>query len=61
MILTVYIFSYLVVRQTYQEVWEKDKQTYLLFPENKILYYLYRPLVYIDGKLTAMQFHIGQH
>jgi hypothetical protein len=61
LIILVYIFSYIIVRQTHQEVWGKDNQTYVIFPENKFLYYLFRPLVLIDGKLTAMQFHIGQH
>lgn len=61
LILSFYVFSYIIFRQRNQEIWEKDNQTYVIFPENKILYYIYRPLVLIDGKLTAMQFHIGQH
>lgn len=61
LIIFVYIFSYIIVRRTHREIWEKDNLTYIIFPENKILYYLFRPLVLIDGKLTAMQFHIGQH
>lgn len=61
LIFSIYVLSYVVVRQTHQEIWEKDNQTYVIFPENKFLYYLFRPLVLIDGKLTAMQFHIGQH
>lgn len=60
-IISIYILSYIFVRQTHQEIWEKDNQTYVIFPENKVLYYLFRPLVLIDGKMTAMQFHIGQH
>ena len=61
LLITIYIFSYIIVRQTHQEIWEKDNQVYVIFPDNKFLYYLFRPLVLIDGKLTAMQFHIGQH
>lgn len=61
LIIFVYIFSYVIFRQTQKEIWEKDNQTYVIFPDNKVLYYLFRPLVLIDGKLTAMQFHIGQH
>jgi len=61
LIFSVYVLSYILVRQTHQEIWEKDNQPYVIFPENKFLYYLFRPLVLIDGKLTAMQFHIGQH
>ncbi len=61
LLITIYIFSYIIVRQTHQEIWEKDNQVYVIFPDNKFLYYLFRPLVLIDGKLTTMQFHIGQH
>lgn len=61
LILLFYVFSYIIFRQYNQEIWERDNQTYVIFSENKILYYLFRPLVLIDGKLTAMQFHIGQH
>ncbi len=61
LLISIYIFSYIVVRQTHQEIWEKDGQSYVIFPEDKFLYYLFRPMVLIDGKLTAMQFHIGQH
>lgn len=60
-LLLIYLVSYIVFRQINSEVWEKDNRTYVIFPDNKILYYLYRPLVYFDGKLTEKQFHIGQH
>ena len=61
LILLFYGFSYVIFRQMNQEIWEKDSQTYVIFPENKVLYYLFRPLVLIDGRLTSIQFHIGQH
>jgi hypothetical protein len=61
LILSLYVLSYIIFRQTNQKIWEKDGQVYVIFPENKFLYYLFRPLVLIDGKLTAMQFHIGAH
>ena len=57
----IYISSYLIFRQTHIEIWEQDRQAYVIFPENKILYYLYRPLSYADGKLSGMNFHIGEH
>ena len=60
-IIDLYLFSYIFVRQTHMEVWEKDKNEYVIFPENKILYYMYRPLSVIDGKLTGIRFHIGPH
>jgi hypothetical protein len=61
-IFAVYFLSYLWLRQTRVEVWEKDNKAYVIFPENQVyLYYLYRPLTYIDTSLTEMRFHIGQH
>jgi len=60
-VIDLYLFSYIFVRQTHMEVWEKDKKEYVIFPENKILYYMYRPVSIIDGKLTGMRFHIGPH
>lgn len=61
-LLFLYLASYGVFRQTHIETWEKDGKEYVIFPEDKIfLYYLFRPLSMIDGKLTGMNFHIGQH
>lgn len=58
----IYVLSYIWLRQTHAEVWEKDAQTYVIFPADKVyLYYIYRPLSYLDGNLTKMRFHIGQH
>ncbi len=61
-VLTLYILSYAVFRQTNSQVWENDGKEYVIFPMNKVyLYYVYRPLSYVDGNLTGMQFHIGDH
>jgi len=60
-LILIYVGGYFVFRQTHIEIWEKDNREYVIFPENNVLYYLFRPLVLIDGKLTGMQFHIGQH
>ena len=60
-IFTTYISSYIFIRQTHIEIWEKDKNAYVIFPQDKILYYMYRPISLIDGKITGMRFHIGQH
>lgn len=57
----IYIGSYVGFRQSSQEVWEKDGNAYVIFPENKILYYVYRPMTLIDSGLTGMRFHIGPH
>ncbi len=57
-----YAFSYIWLRQTHTEVWEKDGNAYVIFPDDKVyLYYFYRPLSYVDGVITGMKFHIGQH
>lgn len=61
-LLLLYVLSYVWIRQTHTEVWEKDNNAYVIFPSDKVyLYYLYRPLSLIDGNLTGMRFHIGQH
>lgn len=58
-----YVGGYLALHQTNIAVWERDRQTYLLFPQNYgvALYYLSRPLSYLDGALTGLRFHIGPH
>jgi hypothetical protein len=62
-VLLLYVGGYVAFRQTHVEIWERDKQAYVIFPEGygATLYYLWRPLTYIDGALTAMRFHIGPH
>jgi hypothetical protein len=59
-LLSLYVAGYLVLRQTSIQVWERDNQAYVIFP-GSALYYLWRPLTYIDGAVTGMQFHIGPH
>lgn len=57
-----YFSSYIWIRQTRTEIWERDGNAYVIFPDDKIyLYYFYRPLSYVDGAATGMRFHIGQH
>jgi hypothetical protein len=58
---TLYFIGYIWLRQTHTEIWEKDGKTYVIFPKNKILYYFFRPLSFIDNNLTGIDFHIGQH
>ena len=58
----IYIVGYAVLRTLNAEVWAKDGQTYVIFPEDPPeLYMIYRPLAYLDNRLTGMQFHIGPH
>jgi len=64
LLLAIYAGSYAVFRQTNQEVWPKDKQTYVMFPSGALgqaLYYAWRPLSYADSTLTGMRFHVGPH
>jgi hypothetical protein len=58
---TIYFLGYILIRQTHQEVWERDGITYVIFPEDKVFYYLFRPLSFNDEKITGIRFHIGQH
>ncbi len=58
----IYVISYLFYRTNKIEVWSKDQKPYVIFPKNqKWVYYAYRPLTYIDSKVTGMRFHIGPH
>lgn len=57
-----YLGAYLGLRFANVEKWEKDGNDYLIFPkESPVVYYLFRPLTYIDGYLTGLRFHIGPH
>jgi hypothetical protein len=61
-LLAAYIGSYVVVRQTHVETWERDGHRYLIVPSSaRVLYYLYRPAMYADQAVTGMRFHIGPH
>ncbi len=54
-LLLLYVGSYVVFRQTHTEVWERDQKAYVIFPPSfgGALYYLWRPLSYIDGAATG--------
>jgi hypothetical protein len=62
-LLVIYVGGYLAFRQTHVEVWDRDKRTYVIFPEGygSALYYLWRPLSYVDGAVTQVGSHIGPH
>ena len=61
-LILIYIGSYVFVREHYAVVLNHYGDREVIFPDDKIyLYYLYRPLSRIDGTLTEMEFHIGQH
>lgn len=57
---TAYLISYTIFRFNHFEVCGQDKQLYIIFPEdNPVLYYLYRPLSYIDANINDIGIHIG--
>jgi len=61
-IFSIYGAGYMWFRNAHIQVWEKDRQAYVIFPADKVfVYYLFRPLTYIDGSVTGMRFHIGPH
>ncbi len=54
--------SYAWVRASRTEIWEKDGRPYVIFSKDQVaLYYLYRPIAYVDGAITGIGFHIGPH
>jgi hypothetical protein len=61
--LVLYVGGYIAFRQARAETWAHDRQTYVIFPEGagRALYYLWRPLSYLDTRLTGMGAHIGPH
>ena len=59
-----YVVGYIAFRQTHIEVWEKDKASYVIFPEGTIgrgLYLAWRPMSYAVQRLTGVGAHIGPH
>lgn len=58
----VYFAIYGWFRATHTEVWETNGRPYVIFPQNYVvIYYIFRPLTYLDGALAGMGFHIGPH
>ena len=63
-VILIYAASYAAFRQSHAEIWSKDQAVYVIFPASGLesgLYYLWRPLAWIDAKTTGMRFHIGPH
>lgn len=60
--LLLYGLGYLGIRFSGMQRSPQDGQMYVIFPESPILvYYLYRPLSWLDARLTGQKFHIGPH
>ena len=61
-LLAVYVTSYLIFRQQSIERRVSDHHDYVIFPAGTpVVYYIYRPLTYLDARFTGMRFHIGPH
>jgi hypothetical protein len=50
LLLVLYVASYIVFRQVRPERWDRDGQTYVIYPDGpgRALYYAWRPLSYMD-------------
>lgn len=61
-VFALYLIGYALIRIMSAEVWDKDGHTYVIFPESpKVIYYVYRPLSYLDEAVTGVRAHIGPH
>jgi len=61
-VVALYLASYALFRQTHIQVWNKNGKPYVIFPKgNRVIYYFFKPLSFIDGAVTGMGFHIGPH
>jgi hypothetical protein len=62
LLVAIYAAAYVAFRELNTEVWEKDRQAYVIVPESAPwLYYAFRPIALLDARLTGMRFHIGPH
>jgi hypothetical protein len=64
LLLVLYVGGYITFRNTFFEIWDKDKAAYVVFPTGPVglaLYYFWRPLSYADTRLTGVGAHIGPH
>jgi hypothetical protein len=59
--ITVYFGTYTWLRASHVDQWNRDGHYYVIFPKSTFVYYVYRPLTYLDAHLTGMRFHIGPH
>jgi hypothetical protein len=60
-VITIYVGTYIQLRASHVDRWDRDGHVYVILPRSTVVYYVYRPLTYIDARLTAMRFHIGPH
>ena len=60
--IVVYVGAYLIYRTLHVETWPQDGHRYVIVPAgHAVVYYFFRPAMYLDGLATGMRFHIGPH
>ena len=61
-LVALYVASYVGFRRSHIETWKRDGHDYVIIPMgHRTLYYLFRPIMYVDGAATGMRFHVGPH
>lgn len=61
-VIAAYVAAYITFRSLNTEVWVADRKAYVIFPADfRPLYYVFRPLSYLDRYLTGTGAHIGPH
>ena len=61
LLVAAYLAGYAATRQAWAEVWAQDGQRYVIYPEDHILYYLFRPMAVLDSSVSGIRHHIGPH
>ncbi len=63
-VVVLYVGTYVWFRSSHVEVWARDGKAYVIFPiKRQYVWYLYRPLTYLDAFLTGCAFildHTGE-
>jgi hypothetical protein len=60
-VIMMFVGSYIWLRTSDVERWDRNGHDYVILPQSTVVYYVYRPLIYVDAHLTGMRFHIGPH
>lgn len=60
-IILIYGTSYIVFRSVHIETYAKDKKSYVIYSSEDYVYKLFRPMAYVDERLTGTGSHIGPH
>jgi hypothetical protein len=57
-----YTAAYVTFRLLNTEVWAADGKSYVIFPADFApVYYVFRPLSYLDAMVTGVGTHLGPH